>query len=77
MKVRILSASRVDGVLLPCDCVPDLPKGIAGGLVAAGVADPDPASVAYAEENGVPVPDGLPDYSEQLAAEAEPIKVEV
>jgi hypothetical protein len=77
MKVRILSATPVEGIALPPDCVPDLPKRITDSLVAAGLADAEPAAVAYAEKNGVAVPEGLPDYEEQLAADADAAKVEV
>lgn len=76
MKVRMLSATPVDGVALPPDCAPDLPRRIADSLVAAGMADAVPAAVAYAEMNGVPVPKGLPDYSEELAADAKAAKPE-
>ncbi|MDB5380228.1 MAG: hypothetical protein JWR00_4674 [Rubritepida sp.] len=77
MKVRILSATTVDGVVLPCDCTPDLPESMVKGLVSSGLADADPGAVAYAEKNGVAVPKGLPDYSKQVAAEAKAAKAEV
>jgi hypothetical protein len=76
MKVRILSATPVDGVALSPDCAPDLPKRIAVSLVAAGIADAEPAAVAYAEKIGPAVPEGLPDYKKELADDAKAAKAE-
>jgi len=75
MKIRILSATPVDGVVLPPDCVPDLPKIVACGLVSAGLADAEPAAIAYAEDNGVAVPEGLPSYAKQLEADSKAEKL--
>lgn len=69
MKIRLLSAVSVAGVLLAADSVPDLPNSIAAGLVQSGVADAHPEAVAYAEALGVPLPEALPDFSEQIAVE--------
>lgn len=76
MKVRILSATPVAGALLPPDCVVDLPASIVDGLVKGGTADPDEGAVAYAERLGVEVPEGLPDFKKELAADAKAAKAE-
>jgi len=69
MKVRILSAVPVAGVLLPVDCVPDLDPTVAEHLVASGAADAHPDAVAYAESIGVAVPELPPESVPQAAPE--------
>jgi hypothetical protein len=69
MKVRILSAVPVAGVLLPVDCVPDLDPTVAENLVASGAADAHPDAVAYAEGIGIAVPELPPENVLQPAPE--------
>ena len=62
--VRILSETFLDGQRLAPDDVVDLPEGMAGTLYIAGVADPNPAAVAYARDQiGRPVRCLRPDDS--------------
>lgn len=69
MKVRILADTPMGGVVLPINATPDLPDALVADLVAQGVADPDPAAVAYAETLGIEAP-ALSD--EMLAAYVAP-----
>jgi hypothetical protein len=62
MKVRILTATSLAGVMLPGNSVPDLPKTLVKQLTDQGVGDSSPRAVAYAETLGVKLPDDMPSF---------------
>nr|WP_294564496.1 hypothetical protein [uncultured Rhodopila sp.] len=82
-KVRLLVEQDIDGVRHLANAVPTVSAAAATALIAAGLADADPAAVAYAESLGVPLPaEAVPVAAEAAAAPvsepgaAEPVPAE-